>query len=277
MDAVVVKERSRVQKHKQNRRRPQMVDKVAYIMSRFPKLTETFILYEMVALEKAGVQVELFPLLKENQDVHHAEVARYMEKAHFHPFISLPIIIANLYYIARKPLTYFKMIFDILSSTFGSMNFFGGAIGIIPKSVRFAYEMQKLDVKHVHCHFCNHPAVAGFIITRLTGIPFTFTAHGSDLHVERRMLDKKIEASAAAVTVSNFNKEVMVKECGEAMRNRVKVIRCGVDPTLFKAREDTGNNGPLQIVCVASYEEVKGHKYLVNCLLYTSPSPRDPE
>lgn len=263
MDAVVTKERKRTQHQNKPPQRRQMVDKVAYIMSRFPKLTETFILYEMVALEKAGVQVELFPLLKEEQDVHHAEVARYMKKAHFHPFISLPIILANLSFFLRKPITYIKMILDIMTSTFGSRKFFIGAIGIIPKSVRFAYEMEKLGVKHVHCHFCNHPAVAGFIITRLTGIPFTFTAHGSDLHVERRMLDKKIEASATAVTVSNFNKEVMVTECGEEMRDKIEVIHCGVDPNLFKDRVKEETDEPFQIVCVASYEEVKGHKYLV--------------
>ena len=36
--------------------------KVAYIMSRFPKLTETFVLFEMVAVERQGVQIELYPL-----------------------------------------------------------------------------------------------------------------------------------------------------------------------------------------------------------------------
>ena len=33
--------------------------RIAYIMSRFPKITETFILYEILALEKAGFDVHL--------------------------------------------------------------------------------------------------------------------------------------------------------------------------------------------------------------------------
>ena len=237
--------------------------KVAYIMSRFPKLTETFILYEMIALENGGVSVELFPLLKENQPVHHKEVARLMKKAHFHRFFSLPIFMANVYYLLRKPLIYLRTIFEVLSGTFGSKNFFFGAIGIIPKSVRFAYEMQNLGVEHVHAHFCNHPAVAAFIISKLTGIPFTFTAHGSDLHKDQRMLDQKVAAAAIAVTVSDYNKEVMVRKCGEAMRDKIKVIHCGIDPALFECHDRSGHTGPLQILCVASYEAVKGHKFLV--------------
>ena len=43
--------------------------KIAYIMSRFPKLTETFVLYEILAMEEQGAQVELFPLLREKQKV----------------------------------------------------------------------------------------------------------------------------------------------------------------------------------------------------------------
>ena len=39
--------------------------RVAYMMSRFPKITETFILYEMLAAEKAGVCIEVFPLRRE--------------------------------------------------------------------------------------------------------------------------------------------------------------------------------------------------------------------
>ena len=36
---------------------------IAYIMSRFPKLTETFVLFELMALERQGAAMEVFPLL----------------------------------------------------------------------------------------------------------------------------------------------------------------------------------------------------------------------
>ena len=77
--------------------------------------------------------------------------------------------------------------------------------GIFPKAVRFAYEMARQGVTHVHAHFASHPAVAALIIHRLTGIPFSFAAHSSDLHVERRMLDKKVAAAGFAVTISSYN------------------------------------------------------------------------
>ena len=40
--------------------------RIAQLVSRFPMITETFVLYELEALEKLGVGVELYSLLREH-------------------------------------------------------------------------------------------------------------------------------------------------------------------------------------------------------------------
>ncbi|UCE03528.1 MAG: glycosyltransferase family 4 protein [Candidatus Latescibacterota bacterium] len=238
--------------------------RIAYIMSRFPKITETFILYEILALEAQGVAVEVFPLLRERQRLTHPEAAAVVERAHYQRFLSWKILFAHLWFLLRTPRLYLATLFEVLRGTLGSVNFFIGAIGILPKSVRFAYEMRKLGVTHVHAHFANHPAVAALIIHRLTGIPYSFTAHGSDLHVDRRMLERKVTAAAFAITISEYNKELMVRECGVASREKIHVVHCGVDPSVFVPRSNAGTSARLRILCVASFEEVKGHRYLLD-------------
>ncbi|HEU5173885.1 MAG TPA: glycosyltransferase [Gemmatimonadaceae bacterium] len=238
--------------------------KVAYIMSRFPKLTETFVLGEIEAMDALGADVEIYPLLRERQPVTHPEAERWTRRARFLPFLSLGILAAQGYFLRRQPAAYLRLWGDVLRGTWGSANFLIGALGILPKSVRFAYEMQLRGVAHVHAHFATHPAVAAYIVHRLTGIPFSFTAHGSDLHVDRRMLAEKVAAAAFAVTVSEYNRDVMVRECGEQVRNRIHVIHCGVDPDRFAPPARTGRIRPLRVVCVASLEEVKGHRYLID-------------
>jgi hypothetical protein len=94
--------------------------RVAYVMSRFPKLTETFILYEMRAVEECGIEVEVFPLLPagsgaktsiegaslwvklrellgraERNCVMHPEAAAYAARAHYAPLLSWQIAKAN--------------------------------------------------------------------------------------------------------------------------------------------------------------------------------------
>jgi glycosyltransferase involved in cell wall biosynthesis len=237
--------------------------KIGYIMSRFPKLTETFVLGEIEAMDALGADVEIYPLLRERQPVTHPEAERWTRRARFLPFLSLEIIAAQVYFLRRQPAAYLRLWVDVLRGTWGSVNFFVGALGILPKSVRFAYEMQSRGVAHVHAHFATHPAVAAYIVHRLTGIPFSFTAHGSDLHVDRRMLAEKVAAAAFAVTVSEYNRDVMVRECGERARDRIHVIHCGVDPERFTPPVRAGRIRPLRVICVASLEEVKGHRFLI--------------
>lgn len=237
--------------------------RVAYIMSRFPKLTETFVLYEILAVEALGTPVEVYPLLRERQPVAHPDAEAWLRRARFQPFLSLDILRANGHFLRRDPARYLRMVRDVLRHTWGSANFFIGALGILPKTVRFAREMEQRGITHVHAHFATHPALAALIVHRLTGIPYSFTAHGSDLHVDRRMLDVKVAESAFAVTVSAFNKEVMVGACGERLRDRIHVVRCGVDATVFHPVQRRDETPPLRIVCVASFEEVKGHRYLI--------------
>jgi hypothetical protein len=179
----------------------------------FPKLTETFILYEMLAMQSEGVQVETYPLLREKTEVIHPEAKSFVEAAHFQPFLSLPILRANLHFLLRKPRKYLRTFWTLMRANWGSFRFLTGALGVFPKSAFFAYEMKAEGIDHVHAHFASHPAAAAFVIHRLTGIPYSFTAHGSDLHRDRHMLREKVAEAAFVVAISNYNKELIISEC----------------------------------------------------------------
>lgn len=241
--------------------------KVAYMMSRFPKLTETFILYEMLAMQQQGIQVEVYPLLREREEVMHPEASQFVSDAHFQPFISLASIQANLYFLWKKPVAYLKTLWDVLRANWGSYNFFTGVLGIFPKTVLFAYQMRSAGVQHIHAHFASHPAAAAFIIHRLVGIPYSFTAHGSDLHRDRHMLREKVAEAAFVAAISEYNKELIASECQGEYREKVKVVHCGVDTEVFRARShdtpyEKGEN-PFLILCVGTLHEVKGQPYLI--------------
>lgn len=145
---------------------------------------------------------------------------------------------------------------------------FLAAIAYLPKAVRFADDMGRLGVTHVHAHFATHPTLVALVVHRLTGLPFSFTAHGSDIHVDRRMLDVKMRAAAFAVTCSEFNKALMVDTAGGGGET-THVIHYGVEldtfapPSSKLADEAVHRGGPCRIICVASLEEVKGHRFVV--------------
>jgi colanic acid/amylovoran biosynthesis glycosyltransferase len=170
--------------------------KVAYIVGRFPTVTETFVVSEMMALERHGAAVEVYPLVRGRCSVMHPEGEQFMKRAHFLPFLSLPVILANLYFIWHTPGAYFGVLAEVLRHTSTCAKFLVGAITVFPKAVRFAYEMNQMNIDHIHAHFAHHPTVVAFIVHRLTGIPFSFTAHGTDLfYGKQQMLRQKVEAA----------------------------------------------------------------------------------
>src|SRR5215207_5815764 len=161
---------------------------VAYIMSRFPKLTETFVLYEMLALQQQGVGVEIFPMINERATVMHKEATSFAARARYQPMLSWPILKAQWRFLRKHPRAYLGLWWEVLHGAWGSANYVIGGLAILPKAARFAEEMQTLGVTHIHAHFANHPTVAALAAHRLTGIPFSFTAHAHDLYVDRHML-----------------------------------------------------------------------------------------
>jgi colanic acid/amylovoran biosynthesis glycosyltransferase len=249
--------------------------KVAYVMSRFPKLSETFVLGEILAVEERGVEVELFPLLRERAEVVHPEAAALCERARFQPFLSLPILRSQLHFLRRAPRRYVRTLWALLRGTWGSANYFVGALGIFPKVVHDARLMQADGIAHIHCHFSNHPAAAGFVIHRLTGIPYSFTAHGFDLHVDRHMLCEKVGDAAFVVAVSDYNRRLILEECGEPARARVAVVHCGVDTEFFRPRRNATPERPFSILCVGTLHEVKGQGYLVEACRLLAESGAD--
>lgn len=235
--------------------------RVAYLVTRFPRVTETFVLQEALQVVAQGIDVQVFPLLRGREAVKQTDVERLLPRVHFLPLFSPGVAWANLAMLARRPVRYVGALAEALRGTIGSLRFFAGAIAFFPKAVLIARQTERLGVRHVHAHFCHHPALVALVVHRLSGVPFSFTAHGSDLHMDQRMLDRKLSACAFAVTVSEYNRGFMAERAGHG--EKVRVVRCGVDAERFTPRDGERPAGPLAIACVAALREVKGHQFLI--------------
>jgi glycosyltransferase involved in cell wall biosynthesis/peptidoglycan/xylan/chitin deacetylase (PgdA/CDA1 family) len=245
---------------------PDLRPAVGYVMSRFPKISETFIATEILALEERGVRVEIYPLLREREPLMHPEVRPLVARARYTPFVSAAVASSQLHWLRRRPRAYVAALADLARATAGSANFLGGGLAVFPKVAHIARLMERDGVVHVHCHFANHPAAAGFVIQRLTGLPYSFTAHGADLHKERRMLREKVREATFVATVSEYNRRMILAECGEDAGGKVHILRAGVDTGLFAPngrRPGDADGAPLAILCVGTLQEVKGQAHLI--------------
>lgn len=241
--------------------------RIAFVMSRFPKLTETFILNEILAVERLGVTVEIYPLLRERDQVLQPGAQELAARAHYLPSMGRSVMASQLYFLRRRPRAYLGALAVLLKDTLGSPRFLVAGLALYPKIAHAARHMSGAGIEHVHCHFATHAALAGLVIRRLVGIPYSFTAHGSDIHIDRHMLCRKLAEASFAVTVAESNRDVMEAECGSEEGRRIRILHCGVDTALFRptrsAQGDPAAAGPLSILSIGTLHEVKGQRYLL--------------
>ena len=236
--------------------------RIAYVVSRFPLLSETFILREIEALADRGWEITLIPLLREESRVRHPESARWERIAWFTPLLSPTIVWSNLRAAVTRPRVYLGLWRDVLLGTWRCSNYFTGALGVFPKSVHLAERIRRSGVRHVHAHYLSHPTVAAMVMAELAGVGYSVTAHAHDIYVHQDMLREKVRRARFVATISEFNARLLAKEVGEETAKRVRVVRCGVHPDMFSPSAPPPPS-PFRIVAVASLQPYKGLTYLI--------------
>lgn len=237
--------------------------RIAYIVSRFPKITETFILFEIVELARLGTEVAVFSILRENEGVMHAEAAPIVERAHYCDLFSWAVLRSQIFWLRRAPARYLRAWWRSLVGNAASPSFFVRALVIVPAAAHFARQMQEERIEHVHASWATHTALAAYVVHILTGIPYSFTAHAHEIYCDRTMLGEKIRHSEFFVTISEYNRRMLTELYGPECARRMHVVHCGVDTSLFKPRNAPRANQPFTILCVACLEEHKGQRYLI--------------
>ena len=57
-------------------------DRIAHIVSRFPKLSETFILDEIIELRRSGLAIDLYSLIRGSEAVSHPQAQELTDELH---------------------------------------------------------------------------------------------------------------------------------------------------------------------------------------------------
>jgi len=238
--------------------------KIAYIMSRFPHLPETFILREMIAMEAQGWEIALYPLIAQDQPVVHAEAQAWLKRAHRLPWLSLDILAANLRQLTTRPRRYVSLWFRVVWGNRASLEFLLRAVMLFPKAMRMAEQMQQEGVAHIHAHYATHPALAAWLIHELVGISYSITVHAHDIFVEKAMLATKLRDAAFIVAISDYNREYLTREVGASSAEKIHVVHCGIDLAIYKAHAHPPvSHEPFEIISVGSLQPYKGMRYLI--------------
>lgn len=239
--------------------------RVAYFLNAFPKLSETFVLREIIELKKQGVQVHIFSLLRLKEGTQHTEAASLIKETTYIADVGRRTKIKSLVYLlCTHPLRLVKTLGFVRRRRDRALTW------SLKQSIYLARELRRRKVRHIHAHFALDAAEYAMLVNMLTGIPYSFAAHAVDIYVHQRLLREKMNYAKFIVTECNYNKMYLEQYNEECVGERIHVIRLGIDPAVFTcsnmAARVQKRDHPLHIVSVARLVEKKGLGHLIEAL-----------
>lgn len=229
--------------------------RVAYVLKMYPRFSETFVLNELLELERQGVTLRIFSLKRPDDGIVHADVARLRAPVTYLPESLSGLARAQAPVFRRAPRRYLRLLGEVLRRRrYAALKHFlqaGAIAGALDPATA-----------HVHAHFASGATSVALHLHRLVGVSYSFTAHAKDIYLETVRppdLARKLRAARFAVTVSDFNARRL-----RALANGTRVVRIynGLDLERF-APDGAPRATPPLVLAVGRLVEKKGFDDLV--------------
>ncbi|NEQ46707.1 MAG: glycosyltransferase family 4 protein [Leptolyngbya sp. SIOISBB] len=240
---------------------------VGYLLKTFPKLSETFILNEMLELERQGVNLHVFSLRRPQDHTHHPAVSQLQA-----PVTYIPSLLPEWQREEETALldclaTWGHRDFTTLMNT---LQFYcdrpeDRRLNEFLQGCYLARELEQLGIGHLHVHFANIPAATAEIVKQMSGIPFSMTAHAKDIYLtEVSALNRRLQTAEFTLTCTDYNRQYLTQIAGAECP--IHLAYHGIDLARFTppTKElSPAAPGPLQMLSVGRFCEKKGFPYLL--------------
>lgn len=239
--------------------------KVAYILHRFPSLTETFILREMCRIREERVEINIFSLLPPKHTTVHEQATEWLPVTHYGPYLSLKVLKAQLHFLRRSPRRYLRALAKTIWQTYREPVVLLGVLALFPKIIFFARQMEELEIDHIHAHFVWLGGIAAGVVADVLDITFTIHPHAFGLF-ERNQQNVRIELENASkiVTISNYHRTYIAKLCAGIDSEDIELVHLGVDTDHFRPASKLSNRRSIRILSIGRFIEKKGHGFLID-------------
>jgi glycosyltransferase involved in cell wall biosynthesis len=177
------------------------------------------------------------------------------------PLLSPGVLARAVREIARAPS---RALATFATVAFAPSSLQARAVNLLsfPKALAVAHELRRLGVDHVHAAWLTTPATIAYVASRMTGIPYSITAHQHDIFA-RNLTAEKARGARFVRAISERNCRHLRAQLEPLLAARCTVGHLGVD--LPAAAPEPSQREP-RILCAARLCAWKGHRYLLEAL-----------
>jgi glycosyltransferase involved in cell wall biosynthesis len=230
---------------------------IGLLVKIFPKLSETFILEEILGLEKRGVPIRLYTLAAPTDTMTHAQVRRVRA-----PLMRVPEAATSREFTARHLRLFATHPLRWLGTLACALRRGRPGLRDFLRAGWLAEQLRRDGVEHLHTHFISTPADIAALASKLGALPFSISAHAKDIYLSAHDdLKRKLDAAQFTVTCTEFNRRTLASIAPEGSVHR---MYHGLDRTLFHPRPRAERDAPPLILSVGRLREKKGLDTLID-------------
>ena len=233
--------------------------RLGYLYSRYPVISQTFCDAEMLALERQGMNLVIGSVYPPLTSLRHEYIGRLRAPIHYAP----PQEILKI--LERNAKTDGKWPRDLVEQHDAKYGPAAKAAQRARNALYFAEFFSRNGVDHVHVHFANRAAHTAVFIKKISGIPFSVTAHGQDFMKDLGSDDLLREICAAAEFVAaetDYSRDLLRQRCPDSAAKIHRVYN-GIDLERFSV-PGSANNPVPRIVSVGRLVAFKGFGDLID-------------
>jgi glycosyltransferase involved in cell wall biosynthesis len=275
---------------------------VAFLFPAFPNLHQTFVLWEVLALRRRGIDIALYSIKQPVTDTQQPEGAALQREVIYLPGTLTPAVLAaNLAMLVRAPGRYLRACAGLVRGWWDdraagrewqsarisdaapdreltAVEYLRGrfnrspllyllkSLWLVPGAVWLGRDLQARGIHRLHAHWASYSATMALIVHWLFDIPFSFSAHAYDIYLVPRLLGVKVREAEFAVTCAKINASFLRALGGAEAADRVVVNYHGVSLERFRPQPAAPREGPPCVVTCGRLEPYKGHHVLLRAI-----------
>lgn len=269
-----------------------MKGRLAYLFPAFPVFHQTFVLWEVLGIQRAGLQPRIYSL-RRGTDKQQDEGRAIVPQVTYLPGLrSGAVWGANLRALLRSPLRYLGL-YVLVAQAWRTGSDGTAALegferrplkfrdrvrgwyntqpllyllkswAVVPNAIELAERLRADGITHLHVHWATYPATMALVIQRFTGLPFSISAHAYDIYMITRMLPAKIAAARWVFTCAKTNAAFLRRLAAPADADKIIVNYHGVNTQRFTPPAVRPVHAALRVVSCGQLERYKGMHLLV--------------
>ena len=273
---------------------PEGTVRLAYLVRSWPRLSQTFIANELLALERLGLDVEVFAMARSGERLRQPQALEtrapvvyledqgrvsWMENVREHLVVGSA---APMRYLSTLVYLTWHRNLTAGYTTASTARCFRHAVHLALLLSRRSRAGRQAG--HLHAHFAHDPALIAALTHRLTGVPFSLTAHARDLYqIRPAAFVARARGARAVITCCAVNAAYVRRllASGPERGHRAdpgpeqRMVHHGVDLEVFHPRRTTADGGPPVLVSVGRLVEKKGFPDLLRAYAAVKATGQD--